>query len=459
MTRLFGTDGIRGVANIDLKPTLAYALGRATAHRLVGPGGAIVVGQDTRRSGDMFVAAITAGATSLGVDVHRVGVVPTPALAFLTAAGPFAAGIMVSASHNPAEDNGLKVLDHRGLKLDDALEDELEQLIWRADELTGVPNAHLGRAIEAASRLESYIAHREALARRVPAAGLRIVVDCAHGAGGATAPRILAATGAVVEVIHNEPDGSNINAAAGAIAPERLARVVVERGADLGIALDGDADRCIAVDAAGRIVDGDQVLGILALDRLGRGALPGGGLVVSVLSNGGLAAAVEAAGGHVIRTPVGDKYILEAMLVSGAVLGGEKSGHVIVLEHTTSGDGVVTAIELLGVLARAERPLAELAAAIPLLPQEQRTVRVRHKEAWEGDPPLQAAIRAAQARLGPRGRILVRPSGTEAALRVMVEGEDPDLVAALADELAELAKTRLDVEDGGRREGGDHGVH
>lgn len=459
MTRLFGTDGIRGVANLDLKPTLAYALGRATAHRLVGPGGAIVVGQDTRRSGDMFVAAITAGATSLGVDVHRVGVVPTPALAFLAASGPFAAGIMVSASHNPAEDNGLKVLDQRGLKLDDAVEDELEQLIWRADELGGVPNADLGRAIDACGRLEDYLVHRETLARRVPAAGLRIVVDCAHGAGGATAPRILAATGAAVEVIHNEPDGSNINAAAGAIAPERLAQVVVERRADLGIALDGDADRCIAVDAAGRVVDGDQVLGILALDRLARGALPGGGLVVSVLSNGGLAAVVEAAGGHVIRTPVGDKYILEAMLVSGAVLGGEKSGHVIVLEHTTSGDGVVTALELLGVMARAERPLAELAAAIPLLPQEQRTVRVRHKEAWEGDPPLRSAIRRAEELLGPRGRVLVRPSGTEPALRIMVEGEDADLVADLADELADLAKARLDAPGGGFREADDGAVH
>lgn len=459
MSRLFGTDGIRGVANVDLKPTIAYALGRATAHRLVGPGGAIVVGQDTRRSGDMFVAAITAGATSLGVDVHRVGVVPTPALAFLAASGPFAAGIMVSASHNPAEDNGLKVLDHRGLKLDDALEDELEQLIWRADELGGVPNANLGRAIEASPLLEAYVADREALARRVPAAGLRLVVDCAHGAGGVTAPRILAATGAAVEVIHNEPDGSNINAAAGAIAPERLAQVVVERGADLGIALDGDADRCIAVDADGRVVDGDRVLGILALDRLARGALPGGRLVVSVLSNGGLGAAVEAAGGQIIRTPVGDKYILEAMLVSGAVLGGEKSGHVIVLEHTTSGDGVVTALELLSVLVRAERPLAELAAAIPLLPQEQRTVRVRHKEAWEGDPPLRAVLRAAEARLGPRGRILVRPSGTEPALRIMVEGEDAVLVAELADELAALAKARLDVPDGEAREAGGGGVH
>jgi phosphoglucosamine mutase len=459
MSRLFGTDGIRGVANLDLKPTLAYALGRATAHRLVGPGGAIVVGQDTRRSGDMFVAAITAGATSLGVDVHRVGVVPTPALAFLAAGGPFAAGIMVSASHNPAEDNGLKVLDGRGLKLDDALEDELEQLIWQADELGGVPNADLGRAIDARRLLEDYIGHREGLARRVPAAGLRIVVDCAHGAGGTTAPRILAATGAAVEVIHNEPDGSNINASVGAIAPERLARAVVERRADLGIALDGDADRCIAVDAAGRIVDGDQVLGILALDRLARGALPGGGLVVSVLSNGGLAAVVEAAGGHVIRTPVGDKYILEAMLVSGAALGGEKSGHVIVLEHTTSGDGVVTALELLAVMARAERPLAELAAAIPLLPQEQRTVRVRHKEAWEGDPKLRSAIRAAEARLGPRGRVLVRPSGTEPALRIMVEGEDERLVEELVGELAELAKVRLDGPETAPREPGEGAVH
>jgi phosphoglucosamine mutase len=441
--RLFGTDGIRGVANIDLKPTMAYALGRATAHRLVGQGNQLVVGQDTRRSGDLFVAAITAGATSLGTDVHLVGIVPTPALAFLTGDGPFAAGIMVSASHNPADDNGLKVLDDAGLKLDDAIEDELEALIWRAEELPGVRNAQLGRAIPARELLARYVGHRESLARRVDARGLRVVLDCANGSGGVVAPGILAATGATVVVINNEPDGANINVRSGATDPAGLAERVVTEGADVGFALDGDADRLIAVDAAGSVVDGDQVLGILALDRLRRGALPNGALVVSVLSNGGLQQVVEAAGGQVVRTPVGDKYILEGMQVSGAGLGGEKSGHVILLEHTTSGDGIVTALEVLRVMTAAAQPLAELAAAIPMLPQEQRAVRVRHKDQWEGDAAIRHAIVEAETRLGPAGRVLVRPSGTEPALRVMVEGPDPAVVAALADSIANVANERL----------------
>jgi phosphoglucosamine mutase len=444
MARLFGTDGIRGVTNVDLKPTTAYALGRAVASRLVGRGGAIVVGQDTRRSGDMFVAAIAAGATSLGVDVHVVGVVPTPALAFIAGSGPFAAGIMVSASHNPAADNGLKVLDGDGLKLDDTIEDELEQLIWRTEELPGAPNDVLGRVVDASSRLSDYLAHRVALASTVDAGGLRLVLDAANGSGSVAGPQILAATGARVVVIHADPDGTNINVASGATAPASLAEAVLATGADAGFALDGDADRLIAVDAAGRVVDGDQVLGILALDRLGRDALPGGGLVVSVLSNGGLQSAVEAAGGQVIRTPVGDKYILEGMQVSGAVLGGEKSGHVIVLEHTTSGDGIVTALEVLAVMSRRAASLADLAAAIPMLPQQQRAVKARHKDHWEGDPVLQRAIAAAGARLGTAGRVLVRPSGTEPALRVMVEGPDEALVVELADSLAALVRERLD---------------
>jgi phosphoglucosamine mutase len=444
MARLFGTDGIRGIANVDLKPTTAYALGRAVAHRLAGRGGAIVVGQDTRRSGDMFVAAIAAGATSLGVDVHLVGVVPTPALAFIAGEGPFAAGIMVSASHNPAADNGLKVLDADGLKLDDSVEDELEQLIWRTEELAGVPNAELGRMIDASARLADYRRHRLELAASIDGSRWHLVLDAANGSGSVVAPDILAATGARLEVIHADPDGSNINVGSGATAPASLAAAVVAAGADAGFALDGDADRLIAVDAAGQVVDGDQVLGILALDRLSRGELPGGGLVVSVLSNGGLQDVVEAAGGQVVRTPVGDKYILEGMQVSGAVLGGEKSGHVIVLEHTTSGDGIVTALEVLRVMARRSAGLGELAAAIPMLPQQQRAVKARHKDQWEGDRVLQRAIAAAIGRLGPGGRVLVRPSGTEPALRVMVEGADAALVTELADSLATLAGERLD---------------
>ncbi len=443
MSRLFGTDGIRGVANVDLRPTTAYALGRAVAHRLAPGRGPIVVGQDSRRSGDLFVAAITAGATSLGSDVHRVGVVPTPALAFLAASGAFAAGIMVSASHNPAADNGLKVLDAAGLKLDDSVEDELEGLIWRTEELGGLGNDELGVAVDAFGLVDAYVADRVRLASSIRATGMRVVLDAANGSGFRVGPGILAATGGTVEVINAQPDGTNINLHCGATDPAALARAVVERGADAGFALDGDADRLIAVDATGTIVDGDQVLGIIALERLGRDALAGRSLVVSILSNGGLQRTVEAAGGTVIRTPVGDKYILEGMQVSGAGLGGEKSGHVIIAEHTTSGDGLVTALEVLRIMAASGRSLADLALEIELLPQQQRAVRVRHKDQWEGDPVLQRAIVAAGQRLGRGGRILVRPSGTEPALRVMVEGPDAGLVAELADSLAAIAAERL----------------
>ncbi len=442
MGRLFGTDGIRGIANVDLRAPLAYALGRAVAHELAGAGGELVVGRDTRRSGGMLVASIAAGAASLGSDVHVAGILPTPALAFLAGSGAFAAGVMVSASHNPAEDNGLKVLDSRGLKLDEPAEDALEQLIWRAEELGGPRNAGIGRLVDASALVDRYRDDRLRLARSTPC-DLHIVLDCANGAGGVTAPEILAATGARVDVIHNEPDGVNINAGCGATAPASLAAEVVARGADLGFALDGDADRLVVIDRHGRVVDGDQLLGVCALDRLARGALPGGILVVTVLSNGGLEAALRAAGGQLVRTPVGDKYILEGMQVTGAGLGGEKSGHVIVLEHTSSGDGVVTGLELLGILGRADRPVEELATAIPLFPQEQRAVPALRKEQWEADPVLGAAIRAARDRLGPGGRVLVRPSGTEPALRIMVEGSDPAAVAELAETLAALAGERL----------------
>jgi len=442
MPRLFGTDGIRGMANVDLKPTIAFALGRATAHRLLDGSGALLVGQDTRRSGDMLVAALVAGATSMGVDVHRMGVCPTPALAYATGALGYGAGIMVSASHNPADDNGLKVLDARGAKLDDVVEDELEALIWRSDELTGPSNARLGRAVDDHLALDRYREHRLALARRTRA-DLRVIVDCAHGSGSAVAGEIIAATGAWVAVRFADPDGMNINLGCGATAPAALAASVAADGADVGFALDGDADRCVAVDEHGRVVDGDQLLGIIALDRLERDRLDASTLVVSVLSNGGLAAVVEGSGGRVWRTPVGDKYILDGMLVSGAGVGGEKSGHVIIREHTSSGDGIVTALEVLDIMTRTGRTLSELAARIPLFPQEQRTIPARHKDQWEGDLLLVEAVRNAEAELSGRGRILVRPSGTEPALRIMVEGEDAARVLALADALAALAKERL----------------
>jgi len=442
MGRLFGTDGIRGMANVQLTPLIAVALGRAVARRLVATGGAIAVGQDTRRSCDMLAAGIVAGATSWGADVHRIGVVPTPALAHVTAAGDFRAGVMVSASHNPADDNGLKVLDSDGVKLPDALEDELEALMTSDVAGEGPTNDRLGRELASPELLDLYIVERSRLARAIGSHS-HVVVDCANGSAGRTAPTILAASGASVDAIYNEPDGTNINLGCGATAPQALAAEVVARGADIGFALDGDGDRCIAVDHRGEIVDGDQIMGILALDRMGRADLPGQVLVATVLSNAGLEAAVVRAGGRVVRTPVGDRYIIEAMTAEGAALGGEKSGHVIVREHAATGDGTLTALMLLDVLARSGRPLSELAAEIELYPQVQRNVVVRERDGWDRDAELMNAILDAERQLAGRGRVIVRPSGTEPALRVMVEGSDPELVAALADRIAALAEERL----------------
>jgi phosphoglucosamine mutase len=441
MSRLFGTDGIRGVANVDLKPSLAHALGRAAAGRLAGPGGRLLVGQDTRRSGDMLVAGLVSGGTSAGADVHVLGVCPTPALAYITAAAGYAAGVMVSASHNPAADNGLKVLDGQGLKLDDSKEDELENLLLGADELPSPLNEGMGRLVDARAEIDLYLRHRMALARR-SRSDLRIHVDCAHGSASAVAPAILAESGARVAVHFDAPDGMNINLGCGATAPAAMAAIMASEGGDVAFCLDGDADRCVAIDERGEVVDGDQLLGIIALDRLEREALAEGTVVVSILSNGGLARAIERAGGRVVRTPVGDRYILDSMLVSGAGLGGEKSGHVIVRDHTTSGDGIVTALEILDILARRDRRLSELATDIPLDPQEQRTIHVRHKE-WRADRVLVAAVEAAEAELGTGGRLVVRASGTEPVLRVMVEAADASIVVRLADDLSALARERL----------------
>jgi phosphoglucosamine mutase len=390
------------------------------------------------------VAALMSGGTSAGADVHALGICPTPALAHVTAVGDFAAGVMVSASHNPADDNGLKVLSGKGLKLDDEMEDELETLILRAEELGAPRNDRLGRVVDGRGELRHYMDHRLGMARSI-GSDLRLHVDCANGSASAVAAEILAASGATVESHFDDPDGVNINLDCGATVPETLAAVVRERGGDVGFSLDGDADRCVAVDERGEVVDGDQLLGIIALDRLARGALAEDTMVVTILSNGGLARAVEEAGGRVLRTKVGDRYIVDSMLVSDAGLGGEKSGHVIIREHTTTGDGIVTALEILGILARSGRPLSELAAAIPLDPQEQRAVRVRTKE-WRADRVLTEAVESAEAELAGIGRIVVRPSGTEPALRVMVEGREAAQVRRLADELSALASERLNQE-------------
>jgi len=442
MGRLFGTDGIRGVANVDLTPILAYDLGRALGHYAEGAGRSIVVGRDTRRSGEMLVSALSAGLTSVGTDVVDLGVVTTPCLTFAAEKGEHVAGVMVSASHNPPDDNGLKVVSG-GRKMDDEAEERLEHLIFQAESLPGPTNAGLGRIRHDSTAVAAYREHLAAAAGTL-FEGLRIGVDAANGSASEFAPALFEVLGATVVAIHTAPDGTNINVGGGATDPSALAAIVHDRGLDLGFAFDGDADRCIAVAGDRTIVDGDGVMGICALQRLAAGTLAERTLVVSVMSNEGMVRAVEAAGGRVLRAPVGDRHIVEAMERSGAMLGGEQSGHVIFRDLASTGDGLLTAIQLVAALhAEPGSTLAELAARIPRLPQVVLNSAVRHKDQWQVDPLFAEAVNAAVARLGSRGRILVRASGTEPALRIMVEGEEPEEIATIAKELADLATARL----------------
>jgi len=442
MGRLFGTDGIRGVANVDLTPNLAYDLGRALGHYVDGAGRSVVVGRDTRRSGEMLASALAAGLTSVGTDVMDLGVVTTPCLAYVAETGEHVAGVMVSASHNPPDDNGLKVVSG-GRKMDDEAEERLEHLIFQAEALPGPTNAGLGRIHRDQAAVNVYRDHLAAAAGDM-LSGLRIGVDAANGSASIFGPALFESLGAQVTTIHCEPDGTNINMGGGATDPAALARLVRSGDLDLGFAFDGDADRLIAVTEAGEAVDGDGVMGICALQRLAAGTLVEKTLVVSVMSNDGLVRAVQAAGGRVLRAPVGDRHIVEAMERSGAMLGGEQSGHVIFRDLASTGDGLLTAIQLVAALRSAKGPsLGELAARIPRLPQVVINSAVRHKDQWQVDPLFADAVARATARLGSRGRIIVRSSGTEPKLRIMVEGEEPEEIATIARELAELATARL----------------
>jgi phosphoglucosamine mutase len=441
MGRLFGTDGIRGVANVDLTPTLAYDLGRAAGHLLQANGRGVVIGQDTRRSGDMLVAAVSAGLTSVGADAVQLGVVTTPCLAYAATHGDYAAGIMVSASHNPADDNGLKVLSG-GRKIDDEVEEELERLLFQAESLHGMTNGQIGRVRH---ETEPVAAYRASLVAQGGDAvrGMRIAIDCANGSASVIAPELLRELGASVTVLSASPDGTNINLDSGSTQPQALAEAVLAGGLEMGMAFDGDADRLIAVDERGAIVDGDGVMGICALARLAERTLRNGILVTTVMSNGGLDRAIGAAGGRVVRTPVGDRHVFEAMERADASLGGEQSGHIIFRDLSNAGDGILTGIQLARTLRDGGSTLAEGAAQIQMLPQVMINSVVRHRDQWEVDPEFAVAVTEAEARLGARGRILVRPSGTEPKIRIMVEGEDADEINQIARELSELARARL----------------
>jgi len=442
MGRLFGTDGIRGTVGVDLTPATARDLGSAVGRLLAGPGRSVVVGQDTRGSGTTLVEALSAGLVATGSDAIQLGVVTTPCLAYLAATGDHAAGVMVSASHNPPADNGLKVVSG-GRKVDEKVEDELERLMGEAARGAAAPAGEPGAIVRDASGVERYADHLvEAAGEALK--GLRIGLDCANGSASVIAPALFERLGAAVTVIHAAPDGANINVESGSTHPEALARLVVERRLDMGFAFDGDADRLIAIDERGAVVDGDAVMGICALRMLRDGTLRNGTLVATVMSNGGLQRVIEAAGGRVLRTPVGDRHVLEAMEAADAALGGEQSGHVIFRDRATTGDGMLTAIELVkAVRAEGGPTLGELAARIPRLPQVVINSAVRRKESWQQDPPFAAAVADAEARLGSGGRILVRPSGTEPSLRIMVEGERLEDISEIAHALDALAQARL----------------
>ena len=422
MARLFGTDGVRGVANRDLTPELAFAIGRAAITALGGEGRPrLVVGRDTRISGLMLESAMAAGACSAGGDVLRVGMVPTPAVAFMTSDLDAQVGAVVSASHNPASDNGIKLFSGDGFKLPDEVEDEIERLVREGDG-PRPEGAAVGRVIDAVEEPDRYLEHLAAAAE-APLDGMRIVVDGANGAAFRLGPTALRQLGAEVEAIYAEPDGTNINDGCGATHPEVVAAAVVDRHADAGVAFDGDADRAMFADAEGNVIDGDQVIAACSLALQEAGHLAKDTVVVTVMANLGLRRALEAAGITVVETQVGDRYVLEELRRVGAALGGEQSGHVIFLDHATTGDGLLTAVRFLTLAARRRVPVAELASAMRRFPQVLESVPADDPAGSMASAEVRGAIRAAESALGERGRVLVRPSGTEPVVRVMVEAE------------------------------------
>ncbi len=434
MGRLFGTDGIRGVANADLTPELAARVGRAAGAVLGGAGAPFFIGRDTRLSGPMLEAALAAGLCSIGASVDLGGILPTPAVAFLARQRAAACGVVISASHNPVEDNGIKFFGPDGFKLPDAVEDAIEDLIDQEPPARPTGTA-VGTIRAVPEGEERYLASLTGLALG-SLAGMRIVVDCAYGAAFRVAPRLWAALGATVIPLHDAPDGARINVGCGSTHLDPLRRAVRAGGADLGFAHDGDADRVLAVDEMGEDVDGDALMGMTALDRHSRGELAGGVVVATVMSNIGLEQALRSAGIRLERTRVGDRYVLERMRELGATLGGEQSGHLVFLDRATTGDGLVTAIEVTNVMTRTGRRLSELRRAVPRYPQVLLNVRVRERDGVVDAVPVARAVASAEARLASRGRILVRPSGTEPLMRVMVEAEHQSEAEGIAAEVA-----------------------
>ncbi len=449
MKKLFGTDGIRGVANIyPMTTEIAMQVGRAIAFQVKdrATGHRIVIGKDTRLSGYMIENALAAGICSMGVDVLLVGPLPTPGIAFITTSMRADAGVVISASHNPFQDNGIKIFSGDGFKLSDEYEADIEELIFSQKMAALRPVAEeVGRARRIEDAKGRYIVFlKNTFPQKYSLDDFHIVLDCAHGATYGVAPHVFEELGAKVTTFGVLPDGKNINKDCGALHPEHMAEVVRQTGADIGLALDGDGDRLIVADEKGRIIDGDHVMAICAAEMMKQRKLKKKTLVATVMSNMGLEAAMHTMGGRMVRTRVGDRYVVEEMRRNGYSLGGEQSGHLVFLDHITTGDGTLAALQLLAIMKKQRKPLSELATVMESFPQVLKNVRTSSRIDVAHIPDFTAMVGKMENKLGDSGRILVRPSGTESLIRVMVEGQDGTLIEAMADELAAMV-SRADL--------------
>lgn len=446
MARLFGTDGVRGVANVELTPELAFKLGFAAAtyfgREVSNP--KLIIGRDTRRSGQMLECALCAGICAAGGNAHILGVMPTPAVSFLTSVVGANAGVVISASHNPFEDNGIKFFSQTGHKLPDAVEDEIAEIVAAPIDYTKtVRGSSVGQVIYEHGMAELYIKHVISTAY-TKLDGLKVVMDCSNGANSEIAPIILRSLGAEVVTIFNEPNGTNINNGCGSTHLEALQKKVVEVGAHVGIANDGDADRCLAVDENGVALDGDQIMLICALELMKRGKLKDNMLVATVMSNVGLHQAMKAAGGQTAKTAVGDRYVLEEMLKHGYNLGGEQSGHIIFSEYAKTGDGILTAVQLLCAMVKNNVSLSELSNVMTKYPQVLLNVRVADKNGWDKNVAIAEVIKKYQEELGENGQILVRASGTEPLIRIMAEGPNQERLEQITNDIADVVNKELE---------------
>lgn len=444
MKKLFGTDGVRGLANIDLSPLLALQLGTAAAHVIVEKkqNARILIGRDPRISGDILEAAMVAGVCSQGLDAYLVGVISTPGVAYLTASTGASAGVVISASHNPVQDNGIKFFGPDGYKLDDSVEADIEKHIPRFNELSRPSGGEVGRMYHKHELAWEYAQHvKTAATCRLD--GMKLVIDCANGSSSELAPQILAEVGAVVSSINCEPNGININANCGSLHPDLLKQKVVETGADVGLAFDGDADRVILIDERGEIVDGDHVMAIYGLRQARMGSLPGNVVVGTVMSNIGLEIALAKEHVKLVRAPVGDRYVSDEMRRLGAIVGGEKSGHIILSRYATTGDGMVTALQILSIMAETGKKLSELACEMEEFPQILINVPVKDRAGWDTAPEIISTISVAEGKLSGKGRVFVRPSGTEKLIRVMAEGPDMTELELLAGDIAAAVRKTL----------------